>query len=303
MRILATLVLIISQLTGLVTVMPAYTHELLQQFSTEAPVQTAASLPASPLTPIPVQTGNASLSLGATAVYAVDTTTMTTLYAKNADAHLPIASITKMVTALIILKDHSPSDTVTIKNLPAYTADDEILGLADGQQFTVGDLLKATLIASDNDAADALAIYDAGSLTAFAAKMNIEMSKWGISDTHFASPEGLTDTNNYASARALAKIGKLLLAYPLAAMLVADTNATITDAAGASYDLTSTDDLLATGEFYGIKTGYTDAAGDCFVGITNINNHQIITVVLHSPDRFGESTNLRSWIESNWQWQ
>lgn len=302
MRLAAMVIMVVIQLSGLAGAIPTALHQWLDVQSSDQPTQQAAVHINQTAVDVPTPKGNAPLNLGATAVYAVDADTMTILYAHNADAHLPIASITKMTTIQIILSRHSPSEVVTIKNLPAYDQSDALLGLKNGQRFTVGALVQAALVASDNDAADALAIFDAGSLTAFAARMNLTMKQWGILDTHFVSPEGLTDDNNYASARALAKIAKLLLANPLAQQLVRTTSVTIHDQFGAAYNLGATDDLLATSMFYGIKTGYTDAAGNCFVGITNISNHPVITVVLHSPDRFGESMALRSWIENNWQW-
>lgn len=169
--------------------------------------------------------------------------------------------------------------------------------------MTVGDLVKASLIASDNDAADTLAIDDAGSLKAFITKMNAKLEQWGISDAHFNSAEGLTDTNNYSSAVALAKIAKLALTNPTIASDVKLSTATISDSTGKSFALTTTDELLASGQFYGIKTGYTDAAGQCFVGLAHVNGHDVITVVLHSNDRFGDTMRLLNWIQGAWQWQ
>ncbi len=255
--------------------------------------------------PIPTQTSAAPADLEpqSTSVYAVDATTMTPLYAQNETMRRPIASITKLTTMIVVLDDHKTSDKLTVGQLPAYDPSDQTMGLVTGQVLTVGDLIKASLIPSDNDAADALAIYDAGSLKAFTAKMNAKLAQWGITDAHFNSVEGLTDTNNYASAVALAKIAKLALTNPTIAAYVQMTSATITDTSGKSYNLVTSDDLLASGRFYGIKTGYTDAAGQCFVGLAHVNGHDIITVVLHSNDRFGDTMRLLNWIQGAWQWQ
>jgi D-alanyl-D-alanine carboxypeptidase len=136
----------------------------------------------------------------------------------------------------------------------------------------------------------------------FTARMNAKMAQWGISDTHFASASGLQDTNNYASAAALSKIAGLALANPNIRDIVKLTNATISSSAGRVFNLTSTNELLAGGEFYGIKTGYTPAAGECFVGLTRINGHEVVTVVLGAGDRFGATQTLANWISRNWQW-
>jgi D-alanyl-D-alanine carboxypeptidase (penicillin-binding protein 5/6) len=254
-------------------------------------------------TPVQLKTAPANLFDPSVTAYAVDATTMTPLFAQNQNTHRAIASITKLMTMIIVLSDHKLSDKLTVGQLPAYTASDETLGLAKGQVFSVGDLAEAALIPSDNDAADALAIYDAGSQKAFIAKMNARLAQWGITGAHFNSTEGLTDDDNYASAVALAKIAKLALTNPTIARIVRLPTATISDAAGQSYALTTSDELLATGQFYGIKTGYTDAAGQCFVGLAHVNGHDIITVVLHSSDRFGDTLRLLNWIQGAWQWQ
>ncbi|MGK3765494.1 D-alanyl-D-alanine carboxypeptidase, partial [Enterococcus faecium] len=79
----------------------------------------------------------------------------------------------------------------------------EVMGLREGDRYTVGDLLKAALIPSYNDAADALALSDSGSITKFAAQMNLKMNEWGITGTRFVSASGLSDAGNYATALAL----------------------------------------------------------------------------------------------------
>jgi D-alanyl-D-alanine carboxypeptidase (penicillin-binding protein 5/6) len=254
-------------------------------------------------TPVRVAAASDNLFDPSVSAYAIDTTTMTPLYAQNETTHRAIASITKLMTMIIVLADHKTSNSVTVGQLPAYQPADETLGLTKGQVFTVGALAKAALIPSDNDAADALAIYDAGSQKAFIAKMNAELVQWGITGAHFNSTEGLTDSDNYASAVALAKIGKLALTNPTIAADVRLASATISDASGQSYNLVTSDDLLATGQFYGIKTGYTDAAGECFIGLAHVNGHDVITVVLHSSDRFGDTLRLLNWIQGAWQWQ
>ena len=236
-------------------------------------------------------------------VYAVDAATMTPLYAQNETTPRPVASITKLMTLLVVLSDHNTGDKVTVGKLPTYDPSDELMGLSAGQVFSVKDLATAALVASANDAADALAIADAGSESAFISKMNLRATEWGITGAHFNSATGLTDQGNLISAVALAKIAKLALVNPTIRDLVKLPAATISDSAGHSYTLKTTNDLLAAGQFYGIKTGYTDAAGQCFVGLARINGHTIITVVLGSNNRFDDTTRLVNWIQGAWQWQ
>lgn len=263
----------------------------------------APSAPIAALDPVPVQTGNEPLNLNASSAVAVDTTTGTILYSFHPNQKRPIASITKLVTCMVVLSRHGVNDKVTIGKLPTYQTADETLGLEAGQVFTVGDLVKAALIQSADDSADALAIYDAGSTTAFAARMNTLMNEWGITDTHFASASGLQDQNNYSTASSLVKIGELAMTNPTIRADVDETTDTITDSAGQFYNLTTIDQLLYTGAFYGIKTGYTEGAGESFVGITRVDGHQVVTVVLDASDRFGSTQTLVNWIGRNWAWR
>ena len=221
---------------------------------------------------------------------------------KIANLRRPLASITKLVTAMVVLSHHQTDQLVTIGQLPAYTSDDDTIGLAAGETYRLGDLINAALIPSANDAADALAIYDAGTTTTFVAEMNAKMKQWNIPDTHFNSASGLNDDNNYTSAIALGRIATLALANPVIAADVQKPSATFSSTAGRQFSVNTTDDLLATGQFYGIKTGYTAAAGQCFVGLTKIDGHDVITIVLGSTDRFGETQALVNWIGTNWQW-
>lgn len=265
------------------------------------PIQ-AAALDATPLGSLPIRTGAASPQLDAAAAYAVDVTTGTVLYDQNGSTKRPIASITKLVTVFVALSGHDPSEQVAVPELPNYGPDDERLGFNPGEAFTIGQLVQAALVQSAADAADALAITDAGSIPKFAARMNLKMSEWGITGAHFSNASGLQDQNNYASAEALSKIARLALVNPVIRQDVGYTQATIVSSAGRRFDMTNTDTLLSNGGFYGIKTGYTQAAGECFLGLTRIQGHEVVTVVLGATDRFGASLSLANWISHNWQW-
>jgi len=258
--------------------------------------------PAAPIAALPIQTGSAPLHSGATSALAIDTATDTVLFSQNADAKRPIASLTKLATVLVILDRHHPTDLVKIPPLPQYADGDQLAGLQAGEIYTVGDLVRAALINSSDDAADALALWDSGTTTQFTARMNAKMLQWGITGVHFSNPSGLIDANNYATATALAKIAQLAIASPFVRTAVSQTQVVITAGSGRTLTLPTTDDLLASGQFYGIKTGYTPAAGECFVGLARINGHEVITVVLNAGDRFAATTQITNWIGNNWQW-
>jgi serine-type D-Ala-D-Ala carboxypeptidase (penicillin-binding protein 5/6) len=251
---------------------------------------------------VPTKTGTQELALGSASALAWDVDSATPIYKVSSNKQLPIASITKLVTVLVILRDHKLDEVVTIPALPPYQPEEVTLGLTPGQTFVLKDLLAAALIPSANDAADALAIYDSKTIEAFSAKMNRLVSEWGISDTNFNSSSGLVDTNNYATAEALARLASLALTNQTVATLVQTPKTTISDSAGRSYELISTDKLLGDSRVKGVKTGFTAAAGQCFVALVEIKGHRVITVVLGSPDRFAETLTLINWIENNYTW-
>lgn len=250
----------------------------------------------------PTKITDLPLNLSASSVYAVDLDSAKVLYEQAANTTRPIASLTKLVTAMVILHTHDLDEIVTIPPLPTYQPDDAKLGITAGQQFKLVDLLSATLIPSANDAADALAIYDSGSLALFTAKMNNLAKQWGIVDAHFTSANGLHEQDNYASASALAKFAKIALHNPYFAKTVSSSSSTISDQAGNTYALITTNRLLANNRFTGLKTGFTAAAGQSLIALTTSNGHQIITVVLNSPDRFAETTALANWIDQSYRW-
>jgi D-alanyl-D-alanine carboxypeptidase (penicillin-binding protein 5/6) len=275
------------------------THTSLTSFTAPAKVAEPAYQPVV----VPIKTGTTTLQLSATSAYAVDLDSGTTLYALHADTQRPIASVTKLATALVIARQYQDGDIITVPQLPVYQPADEIMGLQKGERFTVHDLLSALLINSEDDAADALGIATSGSQAAFAVQMNRLLSAWGVTEAHFSNPSGLTDAGNGASAKAVAQIAELALQNPTIKQLVATPAATIHDTAGRSFTLTTTDTLLQSDQFQGIKTGYTPAAGECFVGLTTIQGHPVMTVVLGSQNRFGDTQQLADWINQNYRWQ
>ncbi len=244
------------------------------------------------------------LSLQAASSYAVDAETFMPLHSTGSDKQLPIASITKITSALVVLKHYLPDQIVTIPTLPLYQPNDSLLKVTPGEQFRFDQLLAAALIPSANDASDSLAIASTGTTTAFSQAMNRLMEEWGIGSVHYTNPSGLSDDNNYATAQSLAKIAKLATASPLFNQLTSTKQTTIANIAGKTYNLSSTNELLGSDpRISGLKTGFTAAAGQCFVGLATIKGHKVITVVLNSPDRFGETKQMLDWIERNWSWE
>lgn len=255
-----------------------------------------------PTADVPILTNATKLQLAAGSVFVVDATTGTTLYEKNADQARPIASLTKMMTILTILREHSPDESVTIPQLPGYKQGDALAGLVPGDTLKVKDLVAASLIPSDNDAADTLAIYDSGTKEKFYGKMNTIAKEWGLRNATFASASGLQDIGNTASAHDLATIARLGLHNKLFAELTATKTMKVSSGQGKVYVLKTTNDLLDGVRVFGVKTGYTPASGQCLITLSKINGHDIITVMLASPDRFGETSRLLDWLTNNVTW-
>lgn len=307
MKTLALAAALALQLTGVWPHLPEKTRDLIAK--TAVAPTASRNQPVLPATPaaslsIPIRTtttGGLNLSPEAS-ILAIDRATATTLYAQKSGQQRPIASITKLMTAMVILSRHSTDEMVTIGQLPAYDPSAETLGLQTGETYRLGDLVRAALVISGNDAADALAMYDSGTVTKFAAQMNLRLAEWNITGARFNNASGLEDTGNYASADALARIALLALQNDFIRESIRQPTATITSTAGRTYTNVSTNKLLATGRYYGIKTGYTLASGQCFLGLTKVGGREIITVVLGSPDRFGETETLVNWISKNYQW-
>ena len=255
------------------------------------------------IAPTPIKVGNTETGINATSVIAIDKASGTVLFERNADQKRPIASITKLATAIESVGSYNLDETVTIPQLPTYNPGDEIIGLKAGETFKVKDLLKALLVNSANDAADSLAIINSGSSEAFSKNMTEKVKEWGVEDANFNNPSGLKDEGNEASARAVAKIGMVALHNQAIEQLVATGTTSITSTSGRAIALEPTNKLLQTGQYKGIKTGYTLASGQCFIGLVNVQGHEVITVVLNSPDRFGETQQLVNWIDKSYKWQ
>lgn len=298
-------IILITMATNLWPVLPATARaDLARLAATPQTVNTKPAPPAQVLdVSVPIQTDATPPNLPTGSYIAVDSASGEVLFAQDAAKRRPIASTTKIMTALVIMSRHDVTDVVTIPALPTYQTGEVRAGLVAGERYTIASLLEALLILSANDAADALAIIDAGSITKFAARMNAKANEWGIKDVRFASPSGLVDTGNYATAEALVKISRLLLTNAYLRQVIGTSSSTITSESGRQIQLNTTNQLLPSGKFYGIKTGYTQAAGECFVGLTRINGHEVITVALGSPDRFGASQALADWITTHWTWQ
>ncbi len=243
--------------------------------------------------------------IGARSSIALDMNTGKILYEKNAYERLPIASITKLMTTYIILKENKLNDVVTVSN-NAATVEGSTMYLRAGETIAVENLLYGALINSANDAAVALAEYNAGSVDEFVEKMNKEALLLGLTDTHFSNPIGLDQADNYSSSYDIAKLSKYIYQNQFIKHAAKLKELEVKSVSGDyTHKLESTNELLDNEylNIKGLKTGRTSSAGLCLVSIAeNESSNEIITVVLDSPERFNETKILVDWVFRAYNW-
>jgi len=221
----------------------------------------------------------------------VDATTGQVLWARGETAVRPIASITKVMTALVILQAGGLNQKITVpKSVTAYVAKygANAAGLIPGQVFTVDELMHAMLIVSAADAAYTLANAYGPGLPAFIAKMNAEAAKLGLAHTHFTSPDGLpypSETSTFSTPAELIRLGEIAMGYQEFRSIVALHIYNIPKGDGhTAYSFTSSNELI--GKYpgvVGIKTGFTNAAGHTLLFEAGRNGRTLIGDVLGSP--------------------
>jgi serine-type D-Ala-D-Ala carboxypeptidase (penicillin-binding protein 5/6) len=207
---------------------------------------------------------------------------------ENPDEQLQMGSVTKIMTALVVLEEGIDlDDEVTISDeAESYVGSVySNVGLISGERVTVRDLLAATLIPSGTDAAYALAEYvGGGSVGNFVEMMNDQASSMGLEDTSFETPAGLDTNGNYSTARDLAKMTREALTFPLFAEIVATKDATISTQ-NREIEFSNTNQLLSTyPPATGVKTGTTPQAGANLVASAEANDESYISVVLGAED-------------------
>ena len=216
----------------------------------------------------------------------------TILWQRAADVPVPMASTTKIMTALVVLGLGQPDDKVVVSEAAAAT-DGSTAYLTAGDELTTEQMLYAMMLPSGNDAAVALAErYAGGDVNGFVALMNAKASEIGMTSTHFSSPSGLEDQDNYTTATDYLKLVSCAMSNELFRRIVATPEFSYTSTVtGYTVTLQSTDVLLSQYEgMLGVKTGHTDAAGYCFVGAASRDGVELYSVVLNNPTEWGRFT-------------
>ena len=209
------------------------------------------------------------------------------LWEHHPDRELPIASLTKMMTAHLIADRHDPDEKVLISKDAPRTGGSMVGVLPVGKKVPLGTLLKGLLLVSGNDAATALAEHDAGSVARFVERMNDEARRLGLGCSHFTTPHGLEDKDNYSCPRDLALLARADLGNArIAAIASADHVSVPFPIKGGVLELYNNNPFIRAGDetITGLKTGYTDAAGRCYVTTAMRAGRELGVILLDSPD-------------------
>lgn len=247
-----------------------------------------------PLFCIPgVAAPSSSPSVSAHSAVLLDADDGTVLYAKDADTRHPMASTTKVMTALVAL-EHMEPDTVISVAPEAVGVEGSSIYLVEGEELTLEQLLYALLLESANDAAVAIAVGVAGSVEAFAGLMNQKAAELGLTDTQFQNPHGLDAEGHYTTARELALIARAALQNELLLKMVSTRKTTIPhDGNDGVRLLVNHNKMLRLYEdAIGVKTGYTKKSGRCLVSAAERDGVRLIVVTLNAPDDWNDHAEL-----------
>ena len=227
----------------------------------------------------------------------MDSDSNVVLYSKNPDLRFSTASTTKIMTALIALDYFKLDDILTVKEA---TEEGSVLGLQQGEQMTFENLLYAMLLPSANDAALTIAQNYPGGANAFLIKMNQKAQKLNLYNTHYLDPAGLEDIGDYTTAFDLARLASFAIKNDTLRKVVGTQQKVIADVIGANvYKIENLNKLLGTNGVTGIKTGYTEEAGEVLVTSKLEKGKTIIIVVMGSQDRFSDTQKLLDLISNN----
>lgn len=213
------------------------------------------------------------------------------LFEKNSKIVVPMASTTKIMTAIIALENSSIHDIVTVSKR-ASSIHGSTIGLKYGQKATMEELLYGLMLRSGNDCAIAIAEHTGGSVEEFAALMDSKTFDIGAFDTHFSTPHGLDADGHFTTAYDLALITRYAMSNDVFQKIVSTKNITIDSVDGqrSFHNINKILSMLEGAD--GVKTGYTGKAGKCLVSSALQNNRRVICIVLDSHNRWRDSKSL-----------
>ena len=233
-------------------------------------------------------------SVKASGALLVDGSTGETLYALNADKRVPMASLTKLMTALLTMENTRKNEIVRVQG-PAPSVGESTIGLQEGERLPVKDLLAAALIQSANDAAYALAAdVGGGSVKSFVRMMNERAAELGLDHTHYVVPDGLDTPGHYSSAMDTYTLAREDMRHALFRRIVARTGGELS----GGRTLYAWNDLLKTYPgTIGIKTGHTDLAGWSEIAAAERDRVTMYAVILGGPSRGKRNRDLGALLD------
>lgn len=250
----------------------------------------------------PVGKNLAAPVLSARAVLVKDLNTETVLLEKDSIISLPIASTTKIMTALVASEFFRPNSVITIGN--AADISGAQVGFSKGETLSFRSVLYGMLLNSGNDAAFAVAENYPGGVLGFVSAMNKKAADLNLKNTRFDNPAGFDSAHHYSSAQDLAIVTQQALKdSQLSRIFATSETEVISLDKKHKHELRNLNKLLTqVVGVLGVKTGFTQAAKENLVTLVERDGHKILVVVLGSNDRFGESTAIIEWAYQNFQW-
>lgn len=258
----------------------------------------------------PHRTNDSDPTLHAKVAFAIDVDSMHPLFAQNADQPVPIASVTKIMTAIVVLEHYKLTDQVTVSQ-SAAGINGSVIQLRRDEILSVESLLMGLLISSGNDAAHALAEHMG--LARFMEEMNQTAHRLGMDNTEFKDPAGLDDSGR-STARDLGILAAYALRFPEISAIVRMSDVTITSTNGAiSHRLVNSNRLVQPDSPFhlsyvtGFKTGFTPEAGHNLVASATKDGHSVVTVILNTTEHSAEASakvtrQFMEWIFSSHNW-
>lgn len=234
--------------------------------------------------------------VSAQAAYVMDVASLVPIYTKNETIRFSPASTTKIMTFLTALDYYKLDDILTVQR--SYV-EGSGLHFYKGEQLTFQNFLYAMMLPSANDAAYAIADNYPGGMDGFVAKMNQKAAELHLVNTHYQDSAGLTDDGDFTTAHDLAILASVALKNPIFAQVVDTKYYTVQSLEGDIYPVKNLNELLGLYGVIGVKTGYTDEAGQVLVTASRQNGHTFILVVMKSDDRFGDTEKLLQFLSHN----
>ena len=264
-----------------------------------APDATLTPEPTAVPTPPPTPTPTPAPLITGTAAYVIDADTGRMLYSLHSTQQLPMASTTKIMTAIVAIENANLDQGMTVQqsDLDQVPPDASTAGLVVGDYFRLRTLLYALLLPSGTDAAIVIARAVAGSPAQFVTMMNREAQLLHLTHTHFSSPHGYSDSDHYSSAADLVTLARYAMGNHLFAQIVGQGTYDVRPTQYThAYQWDNTNALLTTYQGAdGVKTGWTYAAGVCLVFSASRHGHHLIGAELQAPsydDVFADATTL-----------